>query len=194
MASQEEIQMLLLHLKALANETRLKMLALLSDQERSVGELAALLSLKEPTVSHHLARLLELDLVRMRPEGNTHLYRLNSEALQRINKDLFTPERISFLAKTEVESAERKVLETFFEGERLKKIPDNPKKRLVILKYLANQFAEGTKYPEQQVNAILKHYHPDCATLRRELIMNKFMQRDHGVYWRLPAEARVTAH
>ncbi len=190
---QAEMQTLLLYLKALANETRLKMLGLLADQERSVGELAALLDLKEPTISHHLAIMAGPGLVSMRAEGNTHFYRLNTEALQRINKDLFTPERISFLAKTEVEGAERKVLETFFEGEHLKKIPDSPKKRLVILKYLANQFEEGIKYPEQQVNEILKRYHPDCATLRRELIMNKFMQREHGVYWRLPAEARVMA-
>jgi hypothetical protein len=187
--AQAEIQTLVLHLKALANETRLKMLGLLADQERSVGELAALLDLKEPTISHHLAIMAEPELVSMRAEGNTHFYRLNTEALQRINKELFTPERISFLAKTEAKSAARKVLETFFEGERLTKIPDSPKKRLVILKYLANQFEEGCQYPEARVNEILKRYHPDCATLRRELIANKLMQRDHGVYWRLPAEA-----
>jgi len=50
-----------------------------------------LLNLKEPTVSHHLTKLKELSLVQMRPEGNTHLYQLNSETLQQLSKVMFTP-------------------------------------------------------------------------------------------------------
>ncbi|MBD2505665.1 DUF2087 domain-containing protein [Anabaena azotica] len=55
----------------------------------------------------------------------------------------------------------------------------------VILKWLANQFSVGVNYPESEVNAILKNYHPDCATLRRELIDNKLMQRSQGIYRRI---------
>ncbi|MBW4450536.1 MAG: DUF2087 domain-containing protein [Spirirestis rafaelensis WJT71-NPBG6] len=40
-------------------------------------------------------------------------------------------------------------------------------------------------YPEPKVNEILKRYHPDCATLRRELIGYQLMQRENSVYWRL---------
>ncbi len=77
--SQEEFQTLLLFFKALADENRLKMIGILAEQECSVEELAAMLHLKAPTVSHHLAKLKELELVEMRPEGNTHVYRLNSD-------------------------------------------------------------------------------------------------------------------
>ncbi len=72
--SQEEFQTLLQFFKALANENRLKMIGILAEQECSVEELAAMLHLKAPTVSHHLAKLKELELVEMRPEGNTHVY------------------------------------------------------------------------------------------------------------------------
>lgn len=183
----EEFQTLLCFFKVLANESRLKILGILANRECSVEELAALLKLKEPTVSHHLGKLKELNLVNMRPEGNTHLYQLDSEALQGISKEIFTPENMASLVNdVEGEAWESKVLKNFFEGDRLKEIPASRKKRLVILKWLASQFESGVNYPEIQVNEIIKRYHPDCATLRRELIGYQLMQRENGVYWRLP--------
>jgi DNA-binding transcriptional ArsR family regulator len=187
----EAFQTLLRFLKAVAHESRLKLLGLLADQEYTVGQLADLLDLKEPTVSHHLAKLQELELVRMRAEGTAHFYRLNSETLHRLNRELFTPEQVASIAvNVEAESWERKVLKTYLEDDRLTKIPDTRKKRDVILKWLAAQFEEGLRYSEPQVNAIIKRYHPDSATLRRELISSKLMQRENGIYWLLPASAR----
>jgi len=184
---EEEFQTLLCFFKVLANESRLKILGILANRECSVEELAALLKLKEPTVSHHLGKLKALNLVNMRPEGNTHLYQLDSEALQGISKEIFTPENMASLVNdVEGEAWESKVLKNFFEGDRLKEIPASRKKRLVILKWLASQFEIGVNYPEIQVNEIIKRYHPDCATLRRELIGYQLMQRENGVYWRLP--------
>ena len=46
-------------LKAASDETRLKLICILSEREYNVGELAELLELKAPTVSHHLAKLHE---------------------------------------------------------------------------------------------------------------------------------------
>ena len=67
---------LLSFFKVLANENRLKLVGILSGQECSVEELAALLKLQEPTVSHHLNKLKELHLVQMRPEGGDRPHRL----------------------------------------------------------------------------------------------------------------------
>jgi hypothetical protein len=188
----QAFQTLLQFLKALAHESRLKMLGLLADHEHSVGELAELLNLKEPTVSHHLAKLQELDLVQMRAEGTTHRYRLKRETLQRLNQDLFTPEQVVSIAENVVgEPWERKVLQTYLIGDQLTKIPETRKKRDVILNWLATQFEEGVRYPEAELNTIIKRYHPDTATLRRELIGNKLMQRENGVYWRIPEGVQV---
>jgi DNA-binding transcriptional ArsR family regulator len=71
---------------------------LLTDNEYSVGQLSDMLNLKEPTVSHHLAKLQALELVRMRAEGTTHFYRLNSETLHRLNRELFTPAQVGSIA------------------------------------------------------------------------------------------------
>jgi predicted transcriptional regulator len=190
----EQFNILLRFFKALADDSRLKIVGILANQECSVEELAVLLQLKEPTVSHHLAKLKELNLVTMRPEGNSRLYQLDSEALQNISKEIFTPEKIaSLIEDVDTEAWESKVLKNYFEGDvcdkksvqRLKEIPASRKKRLVILKWLVNQFDIGVNYPERIVNDILKRYHLDCATLRRELIACQLMKRENGVYWRI---------
>ncbi|HEY4383285.1 MAG TPA: metalloregulator ArsR/SmtB family transcription factor [Ktedonobacteraceae bacterium] len=188
--SQDEFQALLQFFKVLADENRLKLLGILAAGEHSVEELAALLQLRAPTISHHLAKLKELDLVRMRSEGNTHYYHLDTEALRRTNKQLLTPEKIASLVQDiEGDAWEQKVLRDFFEGSRLKEIPASRKKRSVILKWFANQFTYGVLYKEPQVNEIIQHHHEDASALRRELISTKemLMQRENGFYWRIPS-------
>lgn len=178
---------LLRFFKVLANENRLKLVGILSGQECSVEELATLLKLQEPTVSHHLNKLKELDLVQMRPEGNTHFYRLNTEALRELNKAMFTEAQMATLVdEVNPEAWEDKILKNFLSGELLLEIPASRKKRLVILKWLAKKFEPEVTYPERQVNEIIQRHHPDYATLRRELIGYQMMQRENGLYWRLP--------
>ena len=84
----QNLQTLLDFFKALSNESRLKLLGVLAQRECSVEELAALLHLKAPTISHHLTKLKELNLVNLSPQGNTHLYRLNLEQLEHLSRDL----------------------------------------------------------------------------------------------------------
>lgn len=183
--SQEELALILRYFKALADESRLRLLGVLASRECSVEELAELLALKGPTVSHHLAKLRELGLVRMRAEGNTHLYALEVTKLHELGKTLFATEAIASLADdVNAEAWERKVLEDFFEAERLKEIPASRKKREVVLRWLAERFQPGRRYPEREVNELIKRHHPDFATLRRELIGANLMQREAGEYWR----------
>jgi hypothetical protein len=182
----EDLGKLVQFLKALADESRLKLLGLVAGREQSVGELAEQLNLKEPTVSHHLAKLQELGLVSMRAEGTTHRYLLQGDALRKLSRELFTPETVASIAdNVEAENWERKVLRTYFDGEKLTGIPASRRKRDVVLRWLVSQFEIGIRYPEAKVNEILKRHHPDTATLRREFIMTKKMERRNGVYWRV---------
>jgi excisionase family DNA binding protein len=72
----------------------------------------------------------------------------------------------------------------FFEGGRLKQIPARRSKRSVVLNVIARSFSPGRTYAESEVNDILTGFHPDFCTLRRELIINGFLKRDAGRYWR----------
>ena len=176
------------YLKVLAHETRLRLLGLLAERERSVGELAEILGLKEPTISHHLAKLSEVGLTGMRAEGTAHLYRLQPEALRELSRELFTPEQVvSFAPDSQVDAWERKVLRTYLVDDRLTKVPDVRKKRDVVLRWLAERFEEGRRYSEAEVNELIGRVHPDFATLRRELVGARLMQRHEGVYWRVSA-------
>lgn len=63
-------------LKALANPQRLRILCLLHDGERSVGELNQLVALSQSALSQHLAVLREKELVYTRREAQTVHYSL----------------------------------------------------------------------------------------------------------------------
>lgn len=183
----EEFEALLHFFKVLADENRLKLLGILATREYSVEELAALLQLKAPTISHHLARLKELELVKMRTEGNTHYYQLGAETLHATSKGLLSSEKMVELVpmqEMEGDAWERKVLRDFFEGPQLKEIPASRKKRSIVLRWLASLFEPGTRYSEAQVNEIIKRHHPDASTLRREMIGEHLLQREQGIYWR----------
>lgn len=187
-----EMEKALSFLKALADESRLKLVGLLAERERSVGELAEAVGLREPTVSHHLAKLADAELVEMRAEGTSHYYRLRTETLQRLGREVLSTERIaSFAAEAGEDAWRRKVLRTFLDGERLTKIPDTRKKRQVILEWLAERFEPGTDYPEPRVNELIRRHHPDTATLRRELVGAGLLRRDAGVYWRVAPRAEA---
>jgi hypothetical protein len=178
-------ELMLQFCKAMADESRLKIIGLLSAAERSVQQLAGLLDLKEPTVSHHLAILKALGLVTLRADGNTHWYALDDGALRTISRTVFSRESIALLAVTaDSEAWERKVLASFLDGGRLIEIPVSQKKRWAVLKWLADKFAQDTDFSEAQVNALLKRHHPDCATLRRELVGWGMLTRESGVYRR----------
>lgn len=179
---------LLAFFRAMANENRLKIVGLLSGEERSVQELAGLLGLKEPTVSHHLAMLKELGLVTARVDGNTHWHALDLDVLRAMNRTLLDTKNVAALgtAKPKAEP-DNKVLATFVDEEgKLKSIPASRKKRFVVLRWLVSQFDDDRRYKESELNKIIQRHHWDSATLRREMIGAKMMSRNAGVYWRNP--------
>ena len=183
-----DLETLLAFFKAMANESRLRIVGLLAERERSVQELAELLDLKEPTVSHHLGMLKGLGLVSVRAEGVTHWHSLKPDALEDFNKALFDRKDVAAMAAP-VQSWEDKVLATFLQADgTFASIPASRRKRHVILSWLARQFEDGRRYPEPEVNAIIQKRHWDSATLRREMIGYRMMARENGVYWRLPED------
>jgi ArsR family transcriptional regulator len=67
--------------KALADETRQKIMSECCCCWLSVNEIVEKVSVSQPTVSHHLAILREADLVHVREEGKQTFYSLNQERL-----------------------------------------------------------------------------------------------------------------
>jgi DNA-binding transcriptional ArsR family regulator len=65
--------------KALADDTRQKILVLLLEQELSVGEVVEAFSMSQPTISHHLGILKRLGLLTSRKEGKQVIYAINHD-------------------------------------------------------------------------------------------------------------------
>jgi DNA-binding transcriptional ArsR family regulator len=76
-------------LKALSNRHRLLIICQLIDGERSVGELAEFLGLRDSTVSQHLALLRKDGLVSARRDAQTIYYSIASEPARDILKTLY---------------------------------------------------------------------------------------------------------
>ena len=188
---------LLRFFKALADETRLKMVALLASKPRSGEQLAELLSIKRPTVSHHLSKLADAGLVTCTSEGHKKFYTLHLDAvrataqqLQAKDPGLRLPEdtdtRKFYPTRALYDEYDRKVLKDFFNSDgSLRQLPMQRKKFLAVLKHIIIKDIEpGREYTDKQINALLKRRHPDTASLRRGLIDFRLMERKSGVYWR----------
>jgi len=188
---------LLRFFKALADETRLKMVALLASKARSGEQLAELLSIKPATVSHHLSKLADAELVTSTSEGHKKLYRLHLDAVRATARQLqakdpglrvredpdtsrFYPNRVLY------DEYDRKVLKDFFLSDgSLRQLPMQRKKFLAVLKHIVKEIEPGREYTERQINTLLKCRHPDTASLRRGMIEFRLMARKSGVYWRV---------
>lgn len=89
-----------------------------------------------------------------------------------------------------VDEAEReKILTAAFSSRtplRLRVYPPKLKKKLAVLRLLAEQFEPGRRYRQDEVNALLAEVWSDPVTLRRDLIDLGFLSRenDGSAYWR----------
>ncbi|WP_030489822.1 DUF2087 domain-containing protein [Micromonospora chokoriensis] len=88
------------------------------------------------------------------------------------------------------EPAADPVLRTFLRAGVLVSLPAQPSRRRVLLVHIAEQsFEQGIRYPERAVDDALKPWcaagGSDHATLRRYLIDERLLTREHGIYQRL---------
>ncbi len=175
--------------KALADTNRLKIVGLLAEKPYSVEELAALLQLKPPTVSHHLSKLVEAGLVRAKAEGYYSVYQLDQSVLESKARSMFSQQELSNVAsEVDADAYDKKVIKDYTKRDgSLKTLPSQRKKLEAILRYVAKAFEVGKRYSERRVNEILAGYYEDTATLRRELVGSGLMQREGGggEYWRV---------
>jgi hypothetical protein len=172
--------------KALTDEGRLKLLGALALGERGLDELATLTGRKLNALARDLERLEGLGLVETMSSATPRRFRFNAEPLRAINRALLT--RPAQAVPASADEAAGVVLKNFLDGERIRDMPASRAKRNIVLAWLADRFTVGQRYTEREVNELIQRHHPDYAWLRRELVDQRFMAREHGVYWRLTHE------
>ncbi|UCH25854.1 MAG: metalloregulator ArsR/SmtB family transcription factor [Trueperaceae bacterium] len=189
MTQEQLTQTLLRFFKALADANRLKIVGLLAQRPHTVEELAASLELSSSTVSHHLRKLADVDLVEARAESYYSIYSLRTEVLTRHAQSLLGQEELPRLATgADLDAFDKKVLQTFTDADgRITAFPAQQKKYLVLLRHVLGVFETEVRYTEKQVNELLLRFNDDTARLRRSLVDHGFMAREGGGgdYWRV---------
>jgi hypothetical protein len=168
-------------LRALADPERLSIAGLLARAPRAASELRDQLGLPVTRLRRHLTRLTSAGVVRL--EADRRTYRLDPGTLRRV-AEAVGPPREAGLALGAATDDEESVLRTFFRNGRLAEIPARESKRRIVLERIAIEFEPGVRYDEKEVNAIVGRFFNDYAALRRLLVDEGFLARDHGVYWR----------
>jgi ArsR family transcriptional regulator len=88
--------------KALADETRQKIMKICCCNWLSVNEIVEHLNVTQPTVSHHLAILRDANLVEVREEGKQTFYRLNQNQISLCCGELRTTFQSELIAPAKV--------------------------------------------------------------------------------------------
>jgi len=165
-------------LAVLADEERIRVAAAVVLGAHTTEEVVSATGLKQRRVLEALTRLEAAGVVR-RHDGGWSFDVARLKEIARESRTVDAPDDVGDVAR---ETAQ--VLRTFLKGGRLTQIPAQHGKRLVVLDHVARVFEIGMRYPEKEVNAHLRAFHPDTAALRRYLVDEGFLTRENNIYWR----------
>ncbi|MED1951055.1 metalloregulator ArsR/SmtB family transcription factor [Brevibacillus centrosporus] len=190
--------------KALADPTRIRILAVLANGPLHGQALAGKMGVTAPTITHHMAKLREAGAVYERRDKNTIYFYLHEANMKRQSQAI-----LDLLAKAKDESVDElqddisvaeqrresmaqealQVIRSFITPDgKLKQIPAQRKKKLFVFEHMVRGLERGRKYQEKEINEYIKTFHEDFATIRREFVMNQYMYRENGIYELNPEE------
>lgn len=171
--------------KCLSDNSRLKIINSLMIEPMYVELLAERLGLSTSTVSFHLKKLMDANIVSSKKEQYYTVYSLNEEIFSMNLKDLVKDNRKEEeILKQREEQYKEKVIDSFFKYDKLKEIPVQKKKKQIILEKIVESFERDKDYTEKEVNLIIADFHDDFCTIRRDLIGFNLMERKDGIYKR----------
>jgi biotin operon repressor len=168
--------------KALADETRLKILRALSERETYVELLAERMQLSPATVSFHMKKLSAAGLVRARKEQYYAIYSLKEEAFNMTIKEALSGGEQDASEKLREEQYRQKVIKTFMPDNYCQTMPAQFKKRQMVLEEIFRAFEVGKVYPEREDNEIIERFHNDYCMVRRAFVDSGWMTRKGAVY------------
>lgn len=169
--------------KCLADKSRLQILKSLAKEDMYVERLAERLGLTPATISFHLKKLEDAKAVTSYKEQYYTMYSLCQDVFMMNVLDIIQEESEVIDEQKQREDAYRqKVIQTFFEYGKLKAIPAQRKKQRICLEEIAKAFETGKLYEEKEVNEIIRNFHEDVCTIRRDMISEHIMEREGSIY------------
>jgi hypothetical protein len=174
----------------LAGPARMRVFAAVVLGAGTREEVADRTGLTPRQVAVALSRLRDGGLVAAERDRLVARLEVFTEAMKEYARTLAAPAQAGPLDTTPARAA---VLRAFLADGRLVSIPAARGKRRVVLEHIAAVFEPGIRYPEREVNAVLRAWHPDHAALRRYLVDEELMAREGGVYWRIGGPVDIPA-
>src|SRR5690606_13042631 len=116
----------------------------------SVDELAATITGKRSSLARHLAQLSEAGLLTVSGDPGQERYALDVRAIQDMKRTLFARP-----APPTPADPDEKVVAAFVRDGRLTHLPVQHSKRILVLRWLAEQFDPERHYTEREVNDLL---------------------------------------
>jgi hypothetical protein len=163
----------------LAEPARLRVVAALALGARTVGDVVRATGLDAKEVAAALRRLQNGGLV-SRVDG---ALTLRAELFGEAARAEAPPRPAEVVGAADPATAA--VLRAFVSSGQLTQIPAARSKRRLLLEHIAATFEPGRRYPEKEVDAMLRAWHPDYPSLRRYLVDEQLMAREAGEYWRI---------
>lgn len=176
-----EIEAIIPVFRALSDPVRLQLVGLIASGERCNAELAVELAVSPATISHHLKVLRGAGLLSERREPPYIYVELDQKALRRAVMAVADKKSASKLTAGDQRA---KVLDTFFDGDTLVAIPAKRSKKEIVFEEILRRLPppSGDSYTERQLSKLIERHHSDFCTIRRELIMGRYMTRDRARY------------
>lgn len=177
--------------KAVSDVERLRIIGALTRGPARAADIAKKLGMPFRDAIGHLTFLAFVNVVKVQPAESKQdeVYELEPSGLENLSHRQFGGRRESYTPAPDLDQKSRKVLAAHLYADgSIREIPHQPSKLRIILDYIVAAFTPGLNYTEKEVNTILRRFHMDVASLRRELIEAGLMQRegDGSKYWRSP--------
>ncbi len=161
-------------ISALADKSRLRILASLTERPKFVEELSLELNISVSTVSFHLKKLLTANLVVAKKEQYYQIYSISnkvlSDDLARLLKSAL-PDKDVFVNLVKKEC---------FENGRVLDLPVQINKRKAVYKIIADEFSPSKAYTEGEASLIIAEKCEDYMTAKKEMLDLGYIERKKG--------------
>jgi DNA-binding transcriptional ArsR family regulator len=171
-------------LRALGDETRLRIVALLARRPHYGEELAEFLSLTPATITHHVKLLRGAGLVEAKREPPYVLLHLVEGAIESVTRSLLKADLAHHLRIPSEDELSARVLRRYLdERERLTELPTARRARAVVLRWVAHRLEPDRLYPERELRMILLDLTNDPDGIRNALLDQGWLKHS-GQVWR----------
>lgn len=177
---------LALGLRALADENRLRLMALLARRPHYGEELAEVLGLAPATVSHHLKQLRAAGLVDVRRESPYVLFHRVDAAFEELLDRIRSRQLARALRLPDEEDVAARLLRRHLDDDgKVGELPSSRRARAALLRWVAGYLETDRLYPERELRLVLLETCRDPEAIRDALLEQGWLHRSGQVFRRV---------